>query len=108
LVDIFDSKVAAGEPVLSEAFIAVALIRFYRTEPGVYRFQFLVKERSGKVLVNSTEIVSVSDLPAESTVFCLQCRMGQAGLRFGEYEFSIESDGKQLACTPLYVIQGST
>lgn len=32
--------------------------------------------------------------------------MGPTGLKFGRYDFSIESGGKQIATTPLYITQG--
>jgi hypothetical protein len=108
LLEIFDSKFAAGEPVLTEPFVAAALIRFYKTETGVHRFQFVVKEESGNVLVSSTEIVSITELATESATYFLQCYMAQTGLKFGRYDFSIESGGKQLASTPLYVIRDSS
>ena len=106
LIDIFDTKWAAGEPVLIEPFVVAASIRFYRTENGTHRFQFVVRE-AGKVRASSTEIVSISELPKESTTYFLQMNMKQNYSTFGTYEFSIESGGTKIAGTPLYVARGS-
>jgi hypothetical protein len=108
LIDIFDVKIAAGEPVLIEPFVVMASIRFYKTDFGMHRFKFELRDESGTVLVSSTEILSISEIPMgrDSFMWALQSHMGRAGLKFGRYDFSIESGGRRLANSPLYVIRG--
>jgi hypothetical protein len=107
ILHIFDTLWAAGEPVLVEPFIALAAIRFYKTETGTHHFNFVVREESGKILVSSTEVVSIGSLTFDSTVYWLESRMGRTGLRFGAYSFSIESSDKPLSSIPLYIVKGN-
>jgi hypothetical protein len=106
LVDVFDKKRAAGQPVWLDPFVAVAAIRFYRAEKVVHRFEFRVKDDFGNVLVSSTEIVSISELAEDSTMYFLQRHFPARESAFGLYWFSIEAGGKELRKTPLYVIPG--
>ena len=107
LIGIFDHMAALGEPILSQPFVVAAIIRFFSSESGSHRFQIVTKNGAGTTLASSTEIVSISNLPTESLVQLISCRMGPTGLKFGRYDFSIEQNGKSLAKTVLYVSLGS-
>jgi hypothetical protein len=105
LIDIFDKKIAEGEPVLLEPFFVIASIRFYKTDVGVHRMKFVARDDAKNVLVSSDEIVSIDSLVEDSTTFCLQNAMPERVSKFGTYWFSIEAGGRQLAKTPLYVLR---
>jgi hypothetical protein len=107
LIDIFDTHWATGEPALIEPFVVAASVRFYSSELGLHRFEFVVTDDTGMVLVRSTEIVSISELSTPSMTHFIQSNMGRTGLRFGAYEFSIQLAGKRIAHSPMYVKLGT-
>lgn len=109
LIDIFDVKVAAGEPAWVEAFLVAISMRVYRSDEGnQIRLSIICKDESGNVVLGPiTDIIGVARLPRESTTFFQQYHVPAGALRFGTYTFSIEIDGKLYAQTPLYVALGS-
>jgi hypothetical protein len=103
LTDIFDKKIAAGQPVLIDPFVLAASIRFFKEEIGEHRFQVSVRDGVGNLLMEQTEIVSFKEITEPSTTYFIQAHFPHRISPFGEYWFSIESQGKPLAKTPLYV-----
>jgi len=107
LIDVFDKRMAVSQPVWLDSFVAVAAIRFYKTDKGVHRFEFRVKDDFGHVVVSSTEIVSISELAEDSTTYFLERHFPASESAFGLYWFSIEADGRELRKIPLYVLPSS-
>jgi hypothetical protein len=105
LIDIFDKKIAAGQPVLIDPFVVVASIRFYKAEIGIHRFDLVARDSDGAHITSQSEIVSISNMMAESTTYFLQGHFPPRVSPFGVYWFSIESGEKTLAKTPLYVVR---
>jgi hypothetical protein len=105
IIDIFDRKIAVGQPVLIDPFVAVASIRFYRAEIGIHRFDLVARDNNGAHIASQSEIVSISNMTGESTTYFLQGHFPPRDSPFGVYWFSIESGEKTLAKTPLYVVQ---
>jgi len=107
LIDIFDSVTTPGAGAIMEQFTVVSAMWISKGETGQHRFSFLFKDWDGNLIIPaSTEIVQIASFSAPSTNYYLQCVMGAGGLlRVGEYSFSLESEGKTLAQTPLYVLR---
>ena len=107
LVDIFDLKVAAEEPVLVDSFLVASSIRVFRTDEGQHRFYISCTDPLGKVVVGPTEIVSFPNLPRESMTYFYVVTMPPAQVSFGRYDFALGIDGARRAETFLYVEKGA-
>ena len=108
LVDIFDLKIAAGEPILLDSFLVASSIRVFRTDEGQHRFSITCTDPHGKVVVGPAEIVSFSDLPRESMTYFYVMTMPPAQVSFGRYDFALEIDGVKRGETFLYIEKGNT
>lgn len=108
IVDIFDTKMGLGEPVMVESFLLAVSLRWYRTDEGQHSFRVTCADEAGTILLGPIiDIVSFSQLVTDSTTFFNTYVAPSALLPFGKYVFSIEVDGRQLAHTPLYVSLGT-
>lgn len=107
LIDIFDLKIAAGEPILVDSFLVASFIRVFRADEGQHRFSIICKDPHGKVVVGPAEIVSFSDLPRESMTYFYVMTMPPAQVSFGRYDFALEIDGVKRAETFLYIEKGN-
>jgi hypothetical protein len=106
LLGIFDTKTAMGEPALISPLVIAASIRFYRADRGKKTIQVFCRDKQGQLLfAPSPDVINVTDFQHDSTVSHHQYRTEKVVLTFGDYQFSIECDGKKLAMTPLYVVQ---
>jgi hypothetical protein len=108
LIDIFDVKIAAGEPILVDSFLVASSIRVFRSDEGQHRFSITCTDPHGKVFVGPAEIVSFSDLPRDSLTYFYVMTMPPAEVSFGRYDFALEIDGVKRAATFLYIEKGST
>jgi hypothetical protein len=107
LLDIFDKKIAAGEPALIDSFVVALSIRFYRQDEGRHTFSIALKNREGKTLRPAiVEVIAVSQLPDDSLAFFHTYQVPSLPWNFGTYEFTVETRGVLLARTPLYVVPG--
>lgn len=109
LIDIFDKKVAIGEPALVEPFSAVASLRFYGADVGQHKIIIRMSDESGRALGQPhTEIVSIAEMQEDSLTFFHVVDFAEAYVLFGKYLVSIEIDGIQRGQTPLYVSRETT
>ncbi len=104
LIDVFDVKIAAGEPALIEPFLVAISIRVFKVDEGQHRFSITCKDPSGKVVLGPiTEIFSCAKLPRDSITIFQTTAVPAGKVYFGKYEFAIELDGKHHASTYLYI-----
>jgi hypothetical protein len=106
LIDIFDLKIAAGEPILVDPFLVAASIRVFRTDEGQHKFSVTVTDPTGKSWTGPSEIVDFKDLPRDSITYFYVVQMPTAQLSFGRYEFSLQIDGARRAATVLHIEKG--
>ena len=86
--------------------MAIARIRFFQNELGTYEFDLKASNELGEILLEETDIVSISTISRDSTVYMMKYIIGKTALRFGKYDFSISHGGQPLARTVLYAVQG--
>ena len=105
---VFSLIASPSERVILPPFVVVAAIRIEPQERGTYAFRFVVKDSNGTVLtVTENQETEMSYQNDTSGVFWFQHQIPRAELRYGEYRFSIERSGKQLAETRLRIVPSS-
>ena len=108
LIDIFDSMVAKAEPALIPAFYTMTVIRFRESDEGKHILKYRIRDKTGKDLAApKTEVIDISEIPHPSMSVVVRNYIPPALFHFGEYSFSIECEGKQIAETSLYISLGS-